>query len=219
MSPNEAPLSTHPASQAWFAMLLANDPNTALVAALRPSQRPAFWAALLRPFERPAPQLAALANEPGEQFPGLRPRPARWLGAALLLALALGLTSVGLEQGGLFPAKVSGAFAVLPAEALASTTLSVRPAPSPSAAAPIATSVAPLAPEASAPEEHAAALPPAATAAVPAAAVLADSAEDAKEKPAARRLRRDVRRVLTGRRAARARGSSWKGTERSAQAH
>jgi hypothetical protein len=195
MSPDESPLSTHPASQTWIAMLLANDPNTALMAALRPTRKHALWEAIRRPFEREAPHFAALASEVEEDVPGLRPRPARWLGAALLLALGVGLASVGLEQIRLAPVEAPTASAAFAGEPLAATTLSVRPAPSPAVAAAIATSVAPPAPEARA-NGPAAVLPRAATATVPAAS-------SAKKKPAARRLRRDFGRKLTGGRTSR----------------
>lgn len=194
MSPNEAPPSTHPASQTWFAMLLANDPNTALIGALRSSRKQAFWEAMRRPFERRAPHLALMASEAGEQIPGLRPRPARWVGAALLLALGVGLAGVGLEKVRLAPVEAPTASAV-PGEPLAATTLSVRPAPYPAVAVPIATSVAPTAPAARI-SELAALLPRAATATVPAAS-------SAKKKAPARRLQRDLGRVLTARRTSR----------------
>jgi len=194
-SPNEAPPSTHPASQTWFAMLLANDPNTALIGALRPSRKQPLWELIQRPFERSAPQLAALASEAGEHIPGLRPRRARWLGATLLLALGVGLAGVGLQQVRLAPVEAATASAALPGEALAATTLSVRPAPSPAVAVPIATSVAPLAPEARV-NERAAVLPRAGTVTVPAAS-------SAKKKPAARHLRRTFGRALTAGRTSR----------------
>ncbi|MEO8184410.1 MAG: hypothetical protein ABI895_36845 [Deltaproteobacteria bacterium] len=195
MSPDEATPSTHPASQTWFAMLLANDPNTALIGALRPSRKHAFWEALQRPFEGRAPHLAPMAREAGEQIPGLRPRPTRWFGAALLLALGVGLATVGLEKVRLAPVEAPTASAALPGEPLAATTLSARPAPYPAVAVPIATSVAPLVPEARV-SEPAAVRPRAARATVPAAL-------SAKKKPPARRLRRDFDRVLTAGRTSR----------------
>jgi hypothetical protein len=176
-------------------MLLANDPNTALIGALRPPRKQAFWEAMQRPFERCAPHLAAMASEAGEQIPGLRPRPARWLGAALLLALGVGLASTGLEKVQLAPVEAPTASAVLSGETLAAPTLSVRPAPYPAVVVPIATSVAPRALEARV-SQPAAVLPRAATATGP-------TASSAKKKSPARRLRRNFGRVLTAGRTSR----------------
>jgi hypothetical protein len=96
MSLDEIPPSSHAASQAWFSMMLANDPNTALVASLRPRRQSSLWAALRRPFEQQPP----LALERADEMPGLRPRSARWLGVGLLLALGMGLAAQQHERLG-----------------------------------------------------------------------------------------------------------------------
>lgn len=195
-------------------MLLVNDPNTALVGSLRPSRQHPLWAALRRPFER-----APVAVEAGEPIPGLRPRPGRWLGAGLLLALGVGLAVVGPEHLWKAPAEAARSAGASQTERAGTTTLALRGAPSPAlsastggrppqlsagardgAALPlagaIAASVAPAAPEARAEASAVASrLPP------PASAAAVSGAPAAKKKAKAKALRRELSRALAKRRA------------------
>jgi hypothetical protein len=208
MSRDEVPFSSHAADQAWFSMLLVNHPNTAIVGALRPSRRHPIWVALRRPFERGVPRLEPAASDAVEQIPGLRPRPARWLGPALL-ALGVALAVGGSERARMAAATPTASAAVQE-QRIGTTKLSARPVPSPEravnvpgksaelppgaagavqrdAAVAIAARVAPPAhdPSASAPEGRSAAPPRASTASAP-------RATSVKKKAAARRVRRAI---------------------------
>lgn len=212
MSRDEAPLSTHVADQAWFSMLLVNDPNTALAASLRPSREHPLWAALRRPFERGVP-LELGSNEGAEDMPGLRPRAGRWLGAGLLLALGVGLAWAGPER---VERSASEAFATFQGAPLASAAIPARPAlarppaprlassrtepshgalaaPAPLPALAITASVAPTTGARAQAPEGAPAGPRASTAAVRAAPA------KKQKQPAARSLRRELDRALTKR--------------------
>lgn len=195
-------------------MLLVNDPNTALFGSLRPPRHSSLWAALQRPFER----RATLASEAGEQIPGLRPRGTRWLGAGLLLALVVGLASVGLERARTAPAEANTAVAALHGERLSSTGLSSGPAPArqlpeavaarspaPASAAlrppePALSFAASVAPPATEPRAQ----PRARAQDVPRAAATSVAATPAaKKKGRAAPLRRELRRALKGKAPAR----------------
>jgi hypothetical protein len=189
MSRDEAPPSTHAATQAWFSLLLANDPNTALVGSLRPPRENRLWAALRRAFERSPPSPLGLTDE----MPELRPRTGRWIGAGL--ALAVGAAAVGLDLWQV-PDTAPAASAAPQGERVGTTTLALRSAAPPIA---VAANIAPPAPEplAAAPRAQLSDAPtPASAAAVPAASA-------AKKKAKAKPLRRDVSRALSRRRAAR----------------
>jgi hypothetical protein len=207
MSQDEMPFSSHAADQAWFSMLLVNDPNTALVGSLRPSRLHPIWVALRRPFERGAPRPEPAVSDAVEQIPGLRPRPTRWLGPVLLaLGVALAVGGSGRARMAAAPPTASAA---VQEERIGTTQFEARPAPSPErtvsvpgtsveaspgapgaaaqrdAAVAVAASVAPPArdPSASAPEGRSAAAARASKASAP-------RATSVKKKAAARRVRR-----------------------------
>ncbi len=210
MSRDEAPLSTHAADQTWFSMLLVNDPNTALVASLRPSRQHPLWAALRRPFERLAPHRVLDASE----IPGLRPRRAPWIAAGLLLGLAvtgaasssrLSLSAGSALLSSTTPAATwqhATAATTQPAPASARALiaesperLATRVQVPPIAGSVLTTKLAALRPSAQAPATSP--VEPRATPAVP-------SAAPAKQKKSAKNARRSLpralRQALTGRR-------------------
>jgi hypothetical protein len=177
MSLDEAPLSIRAADQAWFSMLLANDPNTALLGSLRPSRRHSFWAALW-PFERRVSLHTLQAGEGVESIPGLRSGSARWIGGLLVLGVGLAAT--------LLPS------AAFQGEELSAVTLPARAAPSP----PPAVNVAPSTVVSSLDSSVGAHQVTAKAAAVDVTAQVAPPTLSAKKKPAARRsvARRSARR-------------------------
>jgi hypothetical protein len=208
MSRDEVPPSSHAADQAWFSMLLVNDPNTALVGSLRPSQQPPLWAALLRPFQTQPPLPAPEADWTMEQGLGLRSRPTGWVKTGLLLALGVGLAGLGSER-----VRVAAAdtYAALQDEQHVSAPPSAAPPSAPQLVNAVGNSTEPasgtrvaaealaaapalsanIAPHAQARQDASAVLPRAAQAVEPSAS--------AKKKPAAQPLRREFGRALTGR--------------------
>lgn len=172
-------------------MSLVNDPNTALVGALRPRREHPLWTALRRPFER-----VPTASDAVESIPGLRPRPSRWLWVGLLVAIGVGLAGTALETvraaPGAAPVVAAASAATEEASAgerLGTTTLQMLPAPRPVAQRdPAAKGAADVAASASEPRPQPST--PAAAASPRAAKAAASSKTSAKKKPASRRLRR-----------------------------